>query len=217
MDPKFTRRNVLSAAAGLAAAGGAASGAAVAQAGGSPRFDLERFTAAVRAANAEGQGAVEEVLARAVSDPAAILAALGEPSEVGPLPLYRSPDLTIINVVWAPLMVLPAHNHLMWASIGIYTGREDNILWRREGSVAEASGAASLSEGEVFSLPDDAIHSVVNPLGRLTAAIHIYGGDFFATQRSEWDPETLEEHPQDFAAVQQLFRDANARFQASQR
>ena len=113
--------------------------------------------------------------------------------------------------------MLPAHNHLMWATIGIYTGREDNIIWtqKTEGRV-EASGAASLSEGEVFSLPHDAIHSVTNPIPRLTAAIHIYGGDFFAAQRSEWDPETLTEHPQDFEAVQRLFRDTNRRFHATQ-
>jgi predicted metal-dependent enzyme (double-stranded beta helix superfamily) len=28
------------------------------------------------------------------------------------------------------MSVMP-HNHEMWAVIGIYTGREDNILWRR--------------------------------------------------------------------------------------
>ena len=28
-------------------------------------------------------------------------------------------------------MTVMPHNHNMWAAIGIYTGREDNILWRR--------------------------------------------------------------------------------------
>jgi hypothetical protein len=28
-------------------------------------------------------------------------------------------------------MTVMPHNHNMWAIIGIYTGREDNILWRR--------------------------------------------------------------------------------------
>jgi predicted metal-dependent enzyme (double-stranded beta helix superfamily) len=37
------------------------------------------------------------------------------------------------------------------------------------------------------------IHSVVNPLPRLTGALHVYGGDFFAMHRSEWDSETLRE------------------------
>jgi hypothetical protein len=35
------------------------------------------------------------------------------------------------------------------------------------------------------------IHSVTNPIRRLTGAIHVYGGDFFHAERSEWDPETL--------------------------
>lgn len=39
------------------------------------------------------------------------------------------------------------HNHRMWAVIGIYTGREDNIFWRRvTGNVdgrIEAAGSRS--------------------------------------------------------------------------
>jgi predicted metal-dependent enzyme (double-stranded beta helix superfamily) len=35
------------------------------------------------------------------------------------------------------------------------------------------------------------IHSVTNRLGRLTAAIHVYTGDFYGAKRSDWDPETL--------------------------
>jgi predicted metal-dependent enzyme (double-stranded beta helix superfamily) len=44
--------------------------------------------------------------------------------------LYSSADLTILNVVWGPRMTIMPHNHRMWAVIGIYTGREDNIFWR---------------------------------------------------------------------------------------
>ncbi len=43
----------------------------------------------------------------------------------------------------------------------------------------------------------DIIHAVTNPLSRLTGAIDVYGGDFFAASRSEWDPETLFEPPFD--------------------
>jgi len=32
---------------------------------------------------------------------------------------------------------------------------------------------------------------------RVAGAIHVYGGDFFAASRSEWDPETLLEQPFD--------------------
>jgi len=213
MTARLSRRNVLGGLASLAVAGISPAAAR------SPRFDLEHFVSDVRAANKESnaQRAVEEVLARALAHPASVLEGLGEPTTVGLSPIFRAHDLTILNIVWPPWMMLPPHNHLMWATIGIYTGREDNIIWKRQaGGIVEAAGASSLSEGEVFSLPHDAIHSVTNPIPRLTAAVHIYGGDFFAAQRSEWDPDSLEEHPQDFEAVQQLFRDTNRRFQATQ-
>ena len=133
-----------------------------------------------------------------------VLKGLGEPSEAGIHTLHQADDLTILNVVWAPLMVLLPHNHNMWASIGIYTGREDNIIWRRSDGVIEASRAAALSEREVFGLASDAIHSVTNPVERLTGAIHIYGGDFFKSGRSEWDPETLRERPFDLEGARRF-------------
>lgn len=213
MTTRISRRNVLGS---LAAASVVGIVPATARSG---RFDLEEFVSDLRAANeeADAQLAVENVLTREFAEPGNILRALGEPTTVGLTPIYRASNLTVLNIVWPPWMMLPAHNHLMWATIGIYTGREDNVIWKRQaGGVVEAFGAASLSEGEVFSLPHDAIHSVTNPIPRLTAAIHVYGGDFFEAERSEWDPDTLTEHPQDFEAVQRLFRDTNRRFQATQ-
>lgn len=153
--------------------------------------------------------AVLEVVERAFADPAAVLAGVGEPAASGLVPLFRSPDLTIINVVWKPGMTIMPHNHEMWAVIGIYGGREDNIFWRRikddpEGRV-EAAGARSLSTGDVVPLGRDIIHSVSNPIPKLTGAIHVYGGDFFATERSEWDAEFLTERPFDQSMLSARF------------
>ena len=110
--------------------------------------------------------------------------------------------------------VMP-HNHLMWASIGIYTGREDNILWKRAtcGRIGSC-GAKALFEKDVVALPAEAIHSVTNPLNRFTGGIHIYGGDFFARPRSQWDAETLEEKPSDGAVMSALFDRENERHRA---
>jgi len=55
------------------------------------------------------------------------------------------------------------------------------------------------------------IHSVTNPIPRLTGAIHVYGGDFFNVERSEWDPESLLEQPYDTKRIKQRFEDANAK------
>jgi len=54
---------------------------------------------------------------------------------------------------------------------------------------------------------------VVNPIGRMTRAVHVYGGDFFAppSPRSEWDPERLVERPWDIEDTRRLFAEAEAR------
>ena len=157
-------------------------------------FDLGQFIAECRAALSADPShrLVREVVARAVSDPAAVLKGIGEPKRAQIQKLYHAPDLTILNVIWGPMMTIMPHNHQMWAVIGIYTGREDNIFWRRlpDGSGrVEAAGARALSVGDAEPLGHNIIHSVTNPIPRLTGAIHVYGGDFFAAERSEWDPK----------------------------
>ena len=99
----------------------------------SETFDLERFAADCRAARETDPShkLVREVVARAVSDPGAVLKGLGEPKRGEVKKLYHSPELTIFNVIWAPKMTIMPHDHRMWAVIGVYTGREDNIFWRR--------------------------------------------------------------------------------------
>ncbi len=178
-------------------------------------FDLDQFIADCRAALAEDSShkAVREIVARAVADPAAVLKSLGEPSRGTIGRLHHSDGLTILNVVWPPHMTIMPHNHQMWAVIGVYTGREDNIFWRRlagDSGKVEAAGAKALSVKDVAPLGHDIIHSVTNPIPRLSGAIHVYGGDFFAAARSEWDPETLREQRYDVEKNMQRFDKANA-------
>jgi len=177
------------------------------------KFDIQQFVQECIDANKERepQPAVLEVLARAVRDPRAVLNEVGPPSRAGISILHRSDALTIFNAAWTPQMNLMPHNHLMWANIGIYTGREDNLFWRRSGARIEAFGAKALFAGDVTTLPVDVIHSVTNPLLRFTGGIHIYGGDFFDTARRQWDPETLGEEPSDGAAIKEIFERENQR------
>jgi len=179
-------------------------------------FELDRFIEECRAALAEDAShkAVREVVARAVADPVAVLRGLGEPKRGEVQKLHHSDELTILNVIWPPYMTIMPHNHRMWAVIGVYGGREDNIFWRRlaeaEGGRIEAAGARALGDRDAVPLGRDIIHSVTNPIPRLTGAIHVYGGDFFAAQRSEWDPESLSERRYDVAKNMRLFEEANA-------
>lgn len=177
------------------------------------KMDVDQFVEDCLIANQESdaQAAVKEVLAKAVSTPNAVIAALGEPEKAGLNVLLSSSTLTIFAATWTPQMNLMPHDHLMWANIGIYTGREDNIFWKRSADGIKAYGAEALFVRDAASLPDDAVHSVTNPLLRFTGGIHIYGGDFFDTTRSQWNPETLEEEPSDGAVIRGIFQRENER------
>lgn len=176
-------------------------------------MDIERFVddCVIANQNADAQSAVNDVLAKTVSTPGGVIAALGEPDKAGLNVLLSSPTLTIFAATWTPQMNLMPHDHLMWASIGIYTGREDNIFWERSAGGIKAYGAAALFEKDTAALPADALHSVTNPLQRFTGGIHIYGGDFFHTTRSQWNPETLEEEPSDGEVIRGIFQRENER------
>jgi predicted metal-dependent enzyme (double-stranded beta helix superfamily) len=99
----------------------------------------------------------------------------------------------------------------MWAVIGIYSGREDNAFYHRSESGLIPQGEKTLNLKDTIPLGEKVIHAVTNPLDRITAAIHVYGGDFFAVPRSEWDPKTLEERPFDLEHARQVFAEANKR------
>jgi hypothetical protein len=150
-------------------------------------FDRERFVEDCQASLGTGdpQAAVRETLARALADPRDVLGALGEPKEAGFDVLLRSDRLTIFAAKWAPRMSIPPHNHRMWALIGIYAGREDNIFWKRS---THAPGGRGLAAGG-----------------------HLYGGDFFATERSQWNAETLAEEPSNGDVVRAMFERENER------
>ena len=179
-------------------------------------FEKERFVEECRAALKErnAHAAVRELVARAVSEPMEILRALGEPLRAGFETIYKADDLTILNLCWGPQMKLKPHEHRMWAVIGIYTGSEQNLFYQRADNGLKQHGTKELHAKDVVPLGEEVIHAVTNPLDQITAAIHVYGGDFFATPRSEWDPKTLEERPFDVADTVRAFEEANERIRA---
>ena len=180
-------------------------------------FEKERFIEECRAALKEsmGEAAIRELVAQAVSDPAQVIGALGEPQRSGVETIYRAPDLTILNLCWGPRMVFKPHDHRMWAVIGIYGGREQNTFFRRNEKGLTQHGTKELNAKDTVPLGATIIHAVTNPLDQITAAIHVYGGDFFATPRSEWDPKTFKEQPYDVEDTMRAFEEANQRLRTN--
>jgi predicted metal-dependent enzyme (double-stranded beta helix superfamily) len=181
-------------------------------------FDKDRFIDECRALLKESnaQAAIRELVAKAVSEPAQIVRAFGEPKFSGVQTIYRDEGLTILNLCWGPQMVFKPHDHRMWAVIGIYTGREQNFFFRRGQKGLTRHGVKELNEKDTAPLGAAIIHAVTNPLDRITGAIHVYGGDFFATARSEWDPKTFEEQPYNVEHTMRAFEEANERLRGKQ-
>lgn len=177
-------------------------------------FNLDHLTADCRAALKEAapELAVKTLVERAVSRPSAVEAALGTPRRGEIITLHHSPELTILNIIWTPGMSLYPHDHRMWAVSGLYGGREDNTFYRRAARGLAVSGGRQLEATDTVVLGKAVIHAVANPSRRFTGAIHVYGGDFFGTPRSEWDPDTLEERPWDVERARRVFAEANERW-----
>ncbi len=178
-------------------------------------FETERFIEACRAALKERspQLAVKELVEQAVASAGEVERALGTPAESGIKTIHRSDELTILNVVWAPLMSIYPHDHRTWAVIGIYGGQEDNAFYRRRKDEPglDQVNDRSLSEEDTISLGEDVIHAVTNPRRKFTGAIHVYGGDFFEIERSEWDSPVAAEQRYSIDRAMRTFAEANDR------
>ena len=174
-------------------------------------FEKERFINDCLATlkEADTHSAIRELVTAAVTTPSEIIRGLGEPKRAGVETLYRANNLTILNLCWGPHMKFKPHDHRMWAVIGIYGGREHNTFYRRAEYGLEQHGSKELNAKDTTPLGAAVIHAVINPLDQITAAIHVYGGDFFATPRSEWDPQTFEERPYDVEDTIRAFEQAN--------
>jgi predicted metal-dependent enzyme (double-stranded beta helix superfamily) len=179
-------------------------------------FDLDSFLDDCHTARAESEPrvAIKDVLERALARPDEVAAAL-PPTRAEIVRLHVSPDLTVLKVVWAPGMALKPHDHRMWASIGIYSGGEDNAFYRRTGTGLTESGGKELRPRDVCLLGDDTVHAVTNPTSEFAGAIHIYGGDFFSVPRSEWVRDHkgggFAERPYDVEDTLRTFEEANER------
>ena len=96
-------------------------------------FDVEEFVASCQAALKEHtpELAVEDLLAQVMNNPDQLVTALGEPNRGGISTLHRSPELTVLHIIWPPGMALYPHNHNLWAVIGLDGGQLDYTFFNR--------------------------------------------------------------------------------------
>ena len=172
-------------------------------------FKVEEF---VKSCQGRTPGAVKEILEDALRDPESIKHALnavaGEIGQgrINDMALFQSAELTVLKAAVPPGFKSPPHNHTIWAVIGVYDGQENNSFYRRGGDGLEKAGGRELKTGDVLVLGADAIHAIENPLGRTSYAIHVYGGNLPAAERSMWNLGTLKEEPFEYRSMMRYAR-----------
>ena len=158
-------------------------------------FDLEAFIEDCRRLVGEPHAArrVLERMREALADPGALARAVPPlPANGGAFdaPLFRSSELTVLNVMLRPGALSGPHDHRMWAVIGIYEGAEQNTFYRRDGEGLVEANRRTVQAGEAMLLGEEVIHAIENAGETQTCGRHVYGGDLLGAERRMWDPAT---------------------------
>src|SRR2546423_1518745 len=178
-------------------------------------FDIDEFVReCLEAWEAAGAEAVKDVLDRTLRRGCApVRECFGDPREAHLQVLYAGPELVIENMVWAPGMSYPAHNHNTPVMTGVYAGVEINDFYHpspHAGGRLQRTGTVDIGEGDAVLMGYDAIHRIANPNRRsFTGAFHIYMGDYLHSSRSIWYPDEASETPASFALTKDIFAAAN--------
>ena len=112
--------------------------------------------------------------------------------------LYADNTLTITKPLLPPRCNYSPHNHAAWAIVGVYDGEEENIFFQEQedGNLIETH-RRHLKAGEVLFMDESTIHSVSNPLNRMSYGIHIYGANLISNwaERNVWSLENKTKKP----------------------
>ncbi|HMB72956.1 MAG TPA: hypothetical protein VKQ06_05250 [Gammaproteobacteria bacterium] len=162
---------------------------------------IEKCVAALQ--SADPQGSIETILHDAAAGPAVAdtVAGYAKFSSLDDLAIHRSESLTLLAGSLPPGFSAAPHNHNLWSVVSVCRGQEDNRFFRRNGDGLEQIGEASVVGPGTLANDADVIHAIRNPLETPLLVLHAYGGDLFATPRSNWDPVTHKEVPYDWKQV----------------
>lgn len=179
------------------------------------QFSIERFATKLKTRLAESddkQETVREALAQAIEcyGPEEVIralqAAVPPGADVGEMIVHQSDEITMLYARIPAHFQSAIHDHTVFACIGQLAGEERSVVYAptHEGTL-RAVQTVAVSQGDVMTLPVDAIHHIENPCGNTSHSLHIYGGDFSAVQdkRSLWSHDEHARGPFSFPALLQ--------------
>jgi predicted metal-dependent enzyme (double-stranded beta helix superfamily) len=111
--------------------------------------------------------------------------------------IYGDPQerFCIVSIVLMPGQSTPIHDHTTWGVIGVVTGREREVRYRRSETdeLMELETRYNLSGQTAVVIPPRDVHRIEGacPQGGPTVSIHIYGGNPDRVTRAIFEQEGL--------------------------
>lgn len=154
-------------------------------------FNLDDLVTRLRqaATDAAAHSKIKAILEEAVADPANVQAGMPE-FEENDVILHEDETVSIWHCRFMPGHQVPAHDHRMPATIGVYRGAERNIFFENDpdGTIRE-SNSVRLAAGQVLQIGPSAIHAVACDSQEPCCGIHVYLGALTEVDRSLFDVE----------------------------
>jgi predicted metal-dependent enzyme (double-stranded beta helix superfamily) len=149
-------------------------------------FDIDQFVAACHSARreADAPARIAALVAQAISDPAAIAAAIqqrraGQRADEMAEVFVSDDELTIYQVSFPSNLFGVPHDHAGWAVIGVYSGVEAFNIYEERNGKLEQTGRMVLSAPAVEVLEPGLIHDIDNPSNAVSGSIHVYSNRHF--------------------------------------
>lgn len=109
--------------------------------------------------------------------------------------LYEDATISIWHYRMPTGVVVPPHDHQVYAIIGVYEGVEANHFYTLKQGELVCDAINQVGQGTAILIQPDSIHSVQTGNNRRSCAIHIYLGAFTKVERSRFDWKTGEAMP----------------------
>jgi 3-mercaptopropionate dioxygenase len=152
-------------------------------------FNIDQLIDELKSAalSADAKAQVKSILKRAVQAPQWVAATIPDYADDDVI-LFENDLISIWHCRFPINLSVPAHDHQMVATIAVYQGAEQNVLWTRGDSGAiEEKTELTVNAGDVLQLGPNAIHSVRSTDDMDSCAIHVYLGRLTTVERSLFD------------------------------
>ena len=174
------------------------------------KFSYEQFVEVARIAASEDEpsNAARAMLEDVVTRHRDVMQALPDRVE-DEINLFEDQTVSVWACRFQPYVFVPPHEHKMNVHVGVIHGAETNALFTRKDGALSHVSTKVVRAGEVLTLSEHDIHSVMGGGDEPSYALHVYMGPLTQMVRSLFDWDTGAAVPFTDEAFERMTRSAS--------